>query len=81
MFRQYDLEDGLWSAKVEDAWYSHVPEAISKRTLSVKFNAGKLRINVNSSVVRNELMLMKDDLKTALNERLEQPVIEEIIIS
>ncbi|MFN0187683.1 MAG: DUF721 domain-containing protein [Bacteroidia bacterium] len=78
MLRKYELENGLWNTKIRDAWDKCVANPIVQRTLSMKFMEGILTVNLNSSVVRNELELLKKDLITSLNLELKQDVIIDI---
>lgn len=78
MLRKYELENGLWNEKIKEAWDKCVAKPIAQRTLSIKFIEGVLTVNLNSSVVRNELELLKSDLIISLNNELKQDVINEI---
>ncbi|MBK7964222.1 MAG: DUF721 domain-containing protein [Bacteroidetes bacterium] len=78
MLRKYELENGLWNEKIRDAWDKCVAQPIVQRTLSMKFMEGVLTVNLNSSVVRNELELLKNDIITSLNNELKKEVIIEI---
>ena len=78
MLRKYELENGLWNAKIRDAWDKCVAKPIVQRTVSLRFMEGTLTVNLNSSVVRNELELLKTDIITTLNSELNQEVISEI---
>lgn len=78
MLRKYELENGLWNEKIKEAWDKCVAKPIVQRTVSMKFMEGILTVNVNSSVVRNELELLKSDIIVSLNSELKQDVIIEI---
>jgi hypothetical protein len=78
MLRKYELENGLWNEKIREAWDKCVSKPIVQRTVNMKFMEGVLTVNVNSSVVRKELELLKSDLITTLNTELKQDVIIEI---
>jgi Dna[CI] antecedent, DciA len=78
MLRKYELENGLWNEKIRVAWDKCVAKPIVQRTISMKFIEGILTVNLNSSVVRKELELLKSDLIISLNTELKQDVITEI---
>lgn len=78
MLKKYELENGMWNAKISDAWDKCVAKPIVQRTLSMKFVEGLLVVNLNSSVVRNELEILKEEIRTSLNSELKQEVITEI---
>ena len=37
MLRKYELENGLWNAKIRDAWDKCVAKPIVQRTVSLRF--------------------------------------------
>ncbi|MBK7888354.1 MAG: DUF721 domain-containing protein [Bacteroidetes bacterium] len=80
MLKKYRLEDGLWSAKIEQAWANCLSEYIVQRTTSLVFRNGHLQVYVSSSVIRKELLMMKADILNQLNEELGSDIIQEISV-
>lgn len=78
MIRKYGLEEGLWNSKIRDAWQQCIAPAVVQRTTRLNFSNGNLLVVLNSSVLRKELDLMKEDLVTSLNEHLGTPLIQSI---
>ncbi|MCC8173375.1 MAG: DUF721 domain-containing protein, partial [Odoribacter sp.] len=57
-----------------------VGEMIASKTKSNRMHEGKLFVYFTSSVVRNEMLMVKEGLLSALNERMGETVVTDIII-
>ncbi len=75
MLKKYELDDGLWSAKIVEAWGNTMLPAVVQRTNSINFRNGVLSVYLNSSVLKNELTMVRQDLIQQLNEALGEEVI------
>ena len=53
---------------------------ISKRTKKIDIKNGKMIIYLKSSVVKNELMMLRESLRKSLNEKAGEEIIKEIIL-
>lgn len=62
------LETGINSTRIVNSWPKVVGEIIAKKTTRIEVINRKLYVQINSSVVRNELLLLKGDLIRRLNE-------------
>ncbi len=80
MLKKYQLEDGLWSAKIIEAWATCMPAPVIQRTQSLSFKSGQLTVHLNSAVVKQELTYIKQDILRQLNDELGEEVILEIVI-
>ena len=58
-----------------------VGQMIASRTKSVRVMDGKLFVSFTSAVVRNEIMMVKEGLIRALNEKVGKEVVKEMIIN
>ena len=58
-----------------------VQMCIRDRTKSVRVMDGKLFVSFTSAVVRNEIMMVKEGLIRALNEKVGKEVVKEMIIN
>lgn len=61
-------------------WDDVVGITIARSTESIYINDRKLIVKIRSSVIRNELTMIREGLKTELNRRSGQVIIDEIII-
>lgn len=78
--REMHLEDKLTEVNLISSWEEIVGKAISSRTSRVYIKDHILYVNLNSSVARNELMMLKEALREKLNERAGKEVIKDIVL-
>ncbi len=80
LIREYRLEKGLKEAEVLNIWESIAGRVITARTKRTYLRDGVLHIHLTSSVVRNELMMLRDSLKNRINSRAGEEVVREIVL-
>lgn len=80
LVREYRLESGLQEASVISIWESIAGKVIMTRTKKTYLKDGVLHIYLTSSVVRNELLMMRDSLKSRINNKAGKEVVREIVI-
>ncbi len=78
--KQLGLDRKFRECEVADLCPEVVGKMIASKTKSLKMVDGKLFVTFTSSVVRNELMMVKEGLITALNAKAGEGVVKEIII-
>lgn len=74
-----------WSEKIQSerlkqAWKKCMGPMINGYTHKIYFSKGTLYIKLTSSVLRHELQLGKDQLRSNLNEEIGQEIIKQIVI-
>ena len=75
-----NLEGKLLEVNLINSWEEIVGKAISTRTSRVYIRDNVLYVHLNSSVARNELMMLKEALREKLNARSGQEVIKDIVL-
>ncbi|MCK4749124.1 MAG: DUF721 domain-containing protein [Bacteroidales bacterium] len=75
-----NLERGLAEYRLMKSWKDLLGITISKKTKDMYIRNRKLFVSLNSSVVRNELAMIKDTLIGRLNEAAGMNVIDDIIL-
>jgi predicted nucleic acid-binding Zn ribbon protein len=78
--REMNLYNKLREVGIIDSWESMVGKAIASRTTKVYIKDGRLYVHLKSSIVRNELMMIREALRERLNENAGAEVIKEIIL-
>lgn len=78
--KEMNLGDKLREISVLDSWENMVGKAISSRTSKVYIKDGILYVYLKSSIVRNELMMIREALREKLNEKAGSEVIKEIVL-
>jgi len=63
-----------------NSWEEMVGKAIASRTSKVYIKDQVLYIRLNSSVARNELMMLREALREKLNEKAGKELIREIVL-
>ena len=74
------LEKGFAEYRVTKAWGELLGPSVVKITKSLRVREGKLFVTLHSSVMRQELEMMKDALIPRLNEAAGMDVIDDIIL-
>ncbi|HDR88175.1 MAG TPA: DUF721 domain-containing protein [Bacteroidetes bacterium] len=79
------LKDSVTGRKLREvqligAWEEVVGKTVAKRTKNLYIRNRKLYVELTSSVVRNELMMIRSSLVGALNKKAGEDLIEEIVL-
>jgi len=74
------LEKGLAEYRLMKSWKDLLGITVAKKTKSMYIRNRKLFVTLHSSVVRNELGMIKDTLIGRLNEAAGMSVIDDIIL-
>ncbi|HOT16999.1 MAG TPA: DUF721 domain-containing protein, partial [Bacteroidales bacterium] len=75
LIKEYRLEKGLKDAAVLNIWEEIAGKVITARTKRIYLKDGVLHIYLTSSVLRNELMMLRDSLKSRINSRAGEEVV------
>lgn len=73
------LEKGLAEYRLSKSWKDLLGVSVAKKTTDLRIHKGVLFVSLKSSVVRNELEMIKDSLIPRLNEAAGMKVIEDIV--
>ncbi|MEI6679355.1 MAG: DUF721 domain-containing protein [Mariniphaga sp.] len=61
-------------------WESIIGTQIARATSSIYIKDGTLFIHLKSSIVRNELFMMRNDIIQAINQRIGKVVVKAIVL-
>ena len=78
--KEMNLGPKLKEISLIESWETIVGKAISSRTSKVYVKDKVLYVHLKSSVVRNELMMIREALKEKLNNQAGEEVIKEIVL-
>lgn len=78
--KEMKLEGKLNEIGLINSWEEVVGKAISTRTSKVYIKDQVLYVHLSSSVVRNELLMLRQALKEKLNEKAGSEVIKDIVL-
>ncbi len=77
--KAFGIERKLDEAALMDSWDSVVGKGIAKQTEQLSIKNRVLYVRLNSSVVRNELMMAREKIKDALNREVGKEVITDVV--
>ncbi|MRR19153.1 DUF721 domain-containing protein [bacterium] len=80
LVREYNLAPKLQEASVINIWEDLTGKVISARTRKISMKDGVMHIYLTSPVVRNELMMLRESLRSQVNKKAGKEVIREIVI-
>ena len=74
------LSERLDETSLINSWEDIVGKAISSRTSKIYIKDHVLFVHLSSSVVRNELQMLKESLKNKLNEKAGKLLIKDVVL-
>jgi hypothetical protein len=78
--KESGLEKGYRDYQLLKLWDEILGNAISRATLSKRLDGKKLYVYLSSSVVRDELFMMRSEIIREINSRAGKDVIDELIL-
>lgn len=78
--KEMNLGGKLSEISVINSWEEIVGKAISSRTTKIFIKDHILYVHLNSSVVRNELLMLREALREKLNKKAGSEVITDIVL-
>ncbi|MGD0341669.1 MAG: DUF721 domain-containing protein [Bacteroidales bacterium] len=78
--REMNMEGKLNEIGLINSWEEVVGKAIASRTSKIYIKDHVLYVNLNSSVVRNELLMLRQELMEKLNQKAGTEVITDIVL-
>lgn len=80
VLKQMGLDRKFKECEVSELWLQVVGKLIASKTKNIYMTEGKLFVSFTSSVVKNEILMVKEGIIAALNDRLGEKVVKEMII-
>jgi predicted nucleic acid-binding Zn ribbon protein len=78
--RENKLDVKLRERGLIDSWEELMGKTISRATKKIYIKDGKLFVVISSSVIRNELYMLKQEIVRKLNEKAGEDIITELIL-
>jgi predicted nucleic acid-binding Zn ribbon protein len=78
--KEMNLGPRLMETSVINSWEETVGRAISSRTTKIYIRDHILYVHLSSSVVRNELLMLREALREKINQKAGMEVIREIVL-
>ena len=77
---QMGLAQKFKEHKIIQLWPEVVGGMIASRTKSIRVHEGKVFVSFTSSVVKQEILLVKEGVVKALNDRLGEEIVRELVV-
>ena len=78
--KEEKIDGKIAEIEAVNMWESIIGKQIARATSSIYIKEGTLYIHLKSSIVRNELMMMRNDIMQVMNQRVGSRVIKAIIL-
>lgn len=75
-----NIGEKLGEASVVNSWNEIVGKAISSRTTRIYIKDHVLFVHLSSSVVRNELLMLRQALMEKINKKAGKEIVKEIVL-
>lgn len=79
MLEKYRLSEKVNQYKLMSRWEEVVGKLITRHTVSLSINRKTLFVEIESSIVRNEVFIMKSKIISELNKGFEKEIINNIV--
>ncbi|TZF85965.1 DUF721 domain-containing protein (plasmid) [Pedobacter sp. BS3] len=80
LLKVYNIKRKFDETSLVAAWPEMMGKAIANRTKTLYIRDRKLYVRVESSVIKNELMMIRQQIIDRMNERAGSVVIEEMVL-
>ncbi len=80
LLKAYGLEEGYYAAAISTYWEKIMGAAIAKRTGRISIDKGVLKVEVTSSVLREELSYAKDKIIRNINQEIGHRIVKGVQI-
>lgn len=74
------LAENYRKHKIKSLWNEISGEYVAKATEDISFDRRKMIVKVRSSIIRNEMMLIRNQLVARINKTIGVDMIDELII-
>ncbi|MGV8096277.1 MAG: DUF721 domain-containing protein [Mangrovibacterium sp.] len=74
-----NLERKLTEIDIISSWEELLGKTVAHYTHELRISNGTLFVKISSPVVRNELLMMKEEIRKRLNERAGKEIIKQIV--
>lgn len=80
ILKKQHLDHKMLENRVVRSWEQVIGKTVARATTEIFVHSGTLYLRINSSVMRNELLMLKDKIKDALNNEVGHQIVMDIVI-
>jgi len=78
--KEAQIERKLKEVQVVNSWEELVGKTIARRTNRIYIKNGKLYLHMNSSIVKNELLMHREYIIESINSNAGEEIVKEIVL-
>ena len=78
--KESKLEKPLKERQLVQSWESLLGKSVARATSKIYLKEGKLFVHLSSSVVRNELFMLQNEIRSKLNDAAGEELVKEIVL-
>jgi len=78
--KENNFDRKLAEVEIVSSWEAIIGKQIARATSTIFIKDGTLHLHLKSSIVRNELLMMRSDIIRAINQRAGFEVVKSIIL-
>jgi predicted nucleic acid-binding Zn ribbon protein len=78
--KENKFDKKLAEVEIVSSWESIIGKQIARATSSIFIKDGTLHLHMKSSIVRNELLMMRSDIIRVINQRAGFEIIKAIVL-
>jgi predicted nucleic acid-binding Zn ribbon protein len=78
--KETKIDGKIAEIEAVNLWESIIGKQIARATSSIYIKDGTLFVHLKSSIVRNELFMMRNDIMQAINQRIGSRVVKAVIL-
>jgi len=78
--KEMNIDDKLKEVEIVNTWEEIVGKAIARHSSRVYIKEGTLYIHLDSPVVRNELLMIRELIKKRINEQAGEEMVKEVVL-
>ena len=78
--KEMNLDNKLKEVHVVNSWEQIIGRTIAKATRNIYIKDKKLFLKIDSSVIKNELLIIKDGLIKRINEFADEELVKDIVL-
>lgn len=77
--REMRIERKLKEVDIVQSWENLLGKSIARYTRNLYISKGILYVEISSSVVKNELLMMREEIRKKLNEQAGEELVSKIV--
>jgi predicted nucleic acid-binding Zn ribbon protein len=78
--KEEKIDGKLAEIEAVNSWESIIGKQLARATTSIYIKDGILYVHLKSSIVRNELLMMRNDIIQAINQHIGSRVVKSIVL-